>query len=91
MAKLVVGLDIETVDPLLKTAGYSWKYGSCGYILATALYFEAEDKISVVPGLINSNCPWGAQARRDADERIKNLLKNHDHAIVGADKEHDHR
>lgn len=89
MAKLVVGLDIETVDPLLKTAGYSWKYDSCGYILATALYFEAEDKISVVPGLINDNCPWEAQARKDANELIKNLLKNPEVSIVGANLQYD--
>lgn len=89
MAKLVVGLDIETVDPLLKTAGYSWKYGSCGYILAIALYFEAEDKISVVAGLINDNCPWDAQARKDANELIKNLLKNPEVSIVGANLQYD--
>lgn len=39
MSKEVIGLDIETVDPLLKTAGYSWKYGQ-GKILCTALYKE---------------------------------------------------
>ena len=89
MAKTIVGLDIETVDPLLKTAGYSWKYGSCGYILATALYFEAEDKISVVAGLNNDNCPWDAQARKDANELIKNLLKNPEVAIVGANLQYD--
>ena len=88
MAKLVVGLDIETVDPLLKTAGYSWKYNQ-GYILATALYFEAEDKLSVVAGLHNNNCPWEAQARRDANELIKNLLKNPDVMIVGANLQYD--
>ena len=88
MAKLVVGLDIETVDPLLKTAGYSWKYKQ-GYILATALYFEAEDKISVISGLCNSNCPWDAQARKDANELIKNLLKNPDVSIVGANLQYD--
>ena len=48
MAKIVVGLDCETVDPLLKTAGYSWKYGSCGYVLATALYFEDGDEVKVM-------------------------------------------
>lgn len=88
MAKLVVGLDCECYDPLLKTAGYSWKYGQ-GYILNTALYFEAEDKISVVAGLCNSNCPWDAQARRDANELIKSLLKNPDVAIVGANLQYD--
>lgn len=41
MAKIVVGLDCETYDPLLKTAGYSWKYNQ-GYILNTALYFEGK-------------------------------------------------
>jgi DNA polymerase I-like protein with 3'-5' exonuclease and polymerase domains len=88
MAKLVVGLDIETVDPLLKTAGYSWKYNQ-GYILATALYFEAEDKLSVVAGLNNDNCPWDTQARKDANELIKNLLKNPEVAIVGANLQYD--
>ena len=89
MAKMVIGLDIETYDPLLKTAGYSWKYGSCGYVLATALYFEAEDKISVVAGLINDNCPWDTQARKDANELIKSLLKNPDVLIVGANLQYD--
>lgn len=88
MAKLVVGLDCETVDELLKTAGYSWKYNQ-GYVLATALYFEAEDKISVVAGLNNDNCPWDAQARKDANELIKSLLKNPDVAIVGANLQYD--
>ena len=88
MAKLVVGLDIETVDPLLKTAGYSWKYKQ-GYILATALYFEAENKLSVIAGINNDNCPWNAQARRDANELIKNLLKNPDVMIVGANLQYD--
>ena len=88
MAKLVVGLDCETVDNLLKTAGYSWKYNQ-GYILATALYFEAENKLSVIAGLHNDNCPWEAQARRDANELIKNLLKNPDVMIVGANLQYD--
>ena len=88
MAKLVVGLDCECYDPLLKTAGYSWKYGQ-GYILNTALYFEAEDKLSVIAGLHNDNCPWEAQARRDANELIKSLLKNPDVAIVGANLQYD--
>lgn len=88
MAKTVVGLDIETVDPLLKTAGYSWKYKQ-GHILATALYFEAEDKISVVAGLNNSNCTWDRIARTGANELIKNLLKNPDVAIVGANLQYD--
>lgn len=88
MAKLVVGLDCETHDSLLTTAGYSWKYKQ-GYVLATALYFEAEDKLSVIAGLNNDNCPWEAQARRDANELIKNLLKNPNVIIVGANIQYD--
>ena len=52
MSKRVVGLDIETFDPLLKTSGWSWKYGQ-GYILNTALYYEAEDKVAVIAGIHN--------------------------------------
>ena len=89
MAKTVVGLDIETVDPLLKTAGYSWKYGSSGYILATALYFEAEDKISVVPGLYNDKANQEAWDRQTANDMIKNLLKNPEVSIVGANLQYD--
>jgi DNA polymerase I-like protein with 3'-5' exonuclease and polymerase domains len=88
MAKIVVGLDIETDDYLLKVAGYSWKYGR-GFVLATALYFEAEDKLSVVAGIHNENCPWEEQSRRDANELIKNLLKNPDVSIVGANLQYD--
>ena len=44
MSKRIIGLDIECYDPLLKTAGYSWKYGQ-GYVLNTALYFEVEDTV----------------------------------------------
>ena len=32
MPKIVCGIDCEVSDPLLKTAGYSWKYNE-GYIL----------------------------------------------------------
>ena len=88
MAKIVVGLDCETVDNLLKTAGYSWKYKQ-GYVLATALYFEAEDKLSVIAGLHNNNCPWNAQARKDANELVKNLLMNPNVMIVGANLQYD--
>ena len=88
MSKIVVGLDCETDDSLLKVSGYSWKYNQ-GYILATALYFEAEDKLSVIAGLHNDNCPWEAQARRDANELIKNLLKSPNVIIVGANLQYD--
>ena len=39
MSKIVIGADTETQDELLKTTGYSWKYGK-GKILCTALYYE---------------------------------------------------
>ena len=83
MSKRIVGLDIETVDPLLKTAGYSWKYGQ-GYILNTALYYEAEDKVVVFSGLNNNNCPYSIADRIEGNMIIKNLLKNPDVCIVGA-------
>ena len=47
MPKIICGLDIECYDPLLKTAGYSWKYGQ-GYILNTALYYEDTDEVKVI-------------------------------------------
>ena len=88
MSKLVIGLDIETSDPLLKTAGYSWKYGQ-GYILNTALYFEAEDKVSVVAGINNNNCPWERQARIDANQLITKLFTSPDVCMVGANLQYD--
>lgn len=88
MAKLVVGLDIEAVDPLLKTAGYSWKYKQ-GYILATALYYEAEDKLCVVAGLNNDNCPYSRVNREINNGIIGGLLKNPNVMIVGANLQYD--
>jgi DNA polymerase I-like protein with 3'-5' exonuclease and polymerase domains len=81
--KRVIGLDCETFDPLLKTAGYSWKYGQ-GYILNTALYFESSDKVKVIAGLNNENCPYGVQTKKFQNEVIISLLKNPDVCIVGA-------
>jgi DNA polymerase I-like protein with 3'-5' exonuclease and polymerase domains len=81
--KRVIGLDCETFDPLLKTAGYSWKY-SHGYILNTALYFESSDEVKVIAGLNNENCPYGVQTRKFQNEEIISLLKNPDVCIVGA-------
>ncbi len=81
--KRVIGLDCETFDPLLKTAGYSWKYGH-GYILNTALYFESSDEVKVIAGLNNENCPYGVQTRKFQNEEIISLLKNPDVCIVGA-------
>ena len=88
MAKLVVGLDCECYDPLLKTAGYSWKYGQ-GYILNTALYFEEQDKVKVIAGIHNENCPYNEKTRRATNEIIIKLLKNPDVMIVGANLQYD--
>lgn len=83
MSKRIIGLDIETYDPLLKTAGYSWKYGQ-GYILNTALYYEDEDRVAVVAGIHNGNCPYDGQARKQQNSVIASLLKSTDVILVGA-------
>ena len=88
MAKRVIGLDIETYDPLLKTSGYSWKYNQ-GYILNTALYFEAEDRVEVIPGLHNENCPFTAEERDTSADYIENLLRDQNVIIVGANLQYD--
>ena len=54
MSKRLVGLDIETDDPDLKTTGWSWKYGH-GYVLNTALYYEDTDEVKVIAGLNNDS------------------------------------
>ena len=84
MSKIVVGADTETYDPYLKTAGYSWKYGSCGWILATALYYEAEDRLKVIPGTIDVQCPLPIEERRRQNKEVEALLRNPDVIIVGA-------
>lgn len=55
MSKQIVGIDCEVADPLLKTAGYSWKYNQ-GYVLNTALYYEGhyETKFRIVD-VVNAN------------------------------------
>lgn len=83
MAKQIVGLDIETYDPLLKTAGYSWKYNE-GYILNTALYFEEEDRLEVIAGTHNKNCPFCEEDRIFQNRKIMGLLMNPDVILVGA-------
>lgn len=88
MSKKVVGLDCETYDPLLKTAGYSWKYNQ-GYILNTALYYEAEDILDVIAGLHNNNCPISLQVRKEDNKIVENLLRNPDVIIVGANLQYD--
>lgn len=83
MSKRVVGLDIETFDPLLKTSGWSWKYGQ-GYILNTALYFEEEDRLEVIAGTHNKNCPFCKEDRMFQNRKIMGLLMNPDVILVGA-------
>ena len=83
MSKIVVGADTETVDELLKTSGYSWKYNK-GYILDTSLYYEAEDKIKIISGLHNENCPYTEEERKEQNKEIISLLKNPNVCIVGA-------
>lgn len=88
MSKIVCGLDCETVDNLLKTAGYSWKYNQ-GYILNTALYFEAEDRIEVIAGLNNDNCPYDLIDRQCNNKKIIDLLTDENVCIVGANLQYD--
>ena len=89
MSKRVIGLDIECYDPLLKTAGYSWKYGQ-GYILNTALYYEAEDRVDVIAGIHNANCPNDAEERFCMNHSvIADALRNPDVCIVGANLQYD--
>lgn len=89
MSKRVIGLDIESYDPLLKTAGYSWKYNQ-GYILNTALYYEAEDRVDVIAGINNDNCPYSKEDRDFMNHAvIANALRNPDVCIVGANLQYD--
>lgn len=88
MSKRIVGLDIETIDPLLKKAGYSWKYGQ-GKILCTALYYEVEDAVEVIAGLHNGNCPLSETAIKLGNIAIRSLLEDPDVCIVGANLQYD--
>lgn len=89
MSKRVIGLDIESYDPLLKTQGYSWKYGQ-GYILNTALYYEDRDTVAVIAGIHNDNCPYDKQTREEDNRMcIEMLLCNPDVCIVGANLQYD--
>lgn len=88
MSKEVIGLDIESVDPLLKTRGYSWKYGQ-GKILCTALYYEAEDKVMTIAGLNNDNSPYDKSVRIEQNKIIEDLLRNENVSIVGANLQYD--
>ena len=88
MSKIIVGLDCETHDPLLKTKGYSWKYNE-GYVLNTALYYEAEDEVKVIAGLHNDNCPYPKGERSLLNNEIVYLLTNPNVCIVGANITYD--
>lgn len=88
MSKRIVGLDIETIDPLLKKSGYSWKYGQ-GKILCTALYYEVEDAVEVIAGLHNDNCPLNETVIKLGNIAIRSLLEDPDVCIVGANLQYD--
>ena len=88
MAKITIGADTETYDPLLKKQGYSWKYGQ-GHILCTALYYEEEDRIEVIAGIHNDNCPFTRIQRLEQNQKIRALLTNPDIRLVGANITYD--
>ena len=88
MSKRVIGLDIESYDPLLKTSGWSWKYGQ-GYILNTALYYEDTDEVKVIAGLNNENCPFDFIDRQCDNKEIIDLLTDSNVCIVGANLQYD--
>ncbi len=88
MAKIVIGADSETYDPLLRTQGYSWKYNQ-GYVLCTALYYEAEDRIDVIAGLHNPNCPYTERQRIEQNQILRKILTNPDVMLVGANITYD--
>jgi DNA polymerase I-like protein with 3'-5' exonuclease and polymerase domains len=88
MCKIVIGLDIETYDPLLKTAGWSWKYKQ-GYILCTALYYEDTDTTEVIAGLKNTNCAFTKEKRASENAKIVGLLQNPNVCMVGANLQYD--
>lgn len=88
MSKRIIGLDIECYDPLLKTSGWSWKYGQ-GYILNTALYYEDTDEVKVIAGLNNENCPFDLIDRQCDNKEIIDLLTDSNVCIVGANLQYD--
>lgn len=88
MSKRIIGLDIETFDPLLKTSGWSWKYGQ-GNILCTALYYEDTDEVKVIAGLKNAYCPFDLIDRQCDNKEIIDLLTDSNVCIVGANLQYD--
>lgn len=83
MSKIVCGIDCEVHDPKLKTAGWSWKYHE-GYILCTSIFYENLDEVKIIPGIHNDNCTYSEEERINQNEIVKNLLKNENVIIIGA-------
>lgn len=83
MSKIVCGIDCETYDPKLKTAGWSWKYHE-GYILCTSIFYENLDEVKIIPGIHNDNCTYSEEERINQNEIVKDLLKNENVIIIGA-------
>ena len=83
MSKIVCGIDCETYDPKLKTAGWSWKYNE-GYILCTSIFYESLDEVKIIPGIHNDNCTYSEEERINKNEIVKDLLKNENVIIIGA-------
>lgn len=83
MSKIVCGIDCETYDLKLKTAGWSWKYHE-GYILCTSIFYENLDEVKIIPGIHNDNCTYSEEERINQNEIIKDLLKNENVIIIGA-------
>lgn len=83
MSKRLVGLDIESNDPLLKTSGWSWKYNQ-GNILNIALYYDDIDKIKISAGLNNENTPFSKEERIEQNKEVLDLLKDENVCVIGA-------
>ena len=83
MKKLICGIDCEVHDPKLKTAGWSWKYNE-GYILCTSIFYESLDEVKIIPGIHNDNCTYSEEERINKNEIVKDLLKNENAIIIGA-------
>lgn len=83
MNKIICGIDCEVHDPKLKTAGWSWKYHE-GYILCTSIFYENLDEVKIIPGIHNDNCTYSEKERINKNEIIKDLLKNENVIIIGA-------
>ena len=65
--KRVIGIDIETYDPDLKTRGTSWVYGN-GYVICTSLYDAQTGKKRVYKG---------------APKAVAELMLNEDVVLIG--------